>query len=177
MTKLKSTRLKNKSIVINIYNKRALELCQKMIWLIVYTIKSSIWKAKKTTPTMRNIPVVILIKIIWKTMINKGVAPMTERWSYTCHVHYLTHWLNTRPKWISHFSMGSTYFLPPMTAKFRLLKTIIKCNSHLILPTTSHMTSTLSLSLDKPHLPREKTEKTTTQALTARWVPPFQPNL
>ena len=81
----------------------------------------------------------------------------------------------TKPKSFSHFSMGSTHSLPPMIPNISTTQDsseVLPLSGDPVLPTTSHMTSTLSLSSDKPHLPREKTERATTQVLTAKGTPP-----
>ena len=84
-----------------------------------------------------------------------------------------------KPKTVSQFSMGSTHSLPPTIAKISTTQDItevLPSSGDPILPVTSHMTSTLSLSSDKPHLPREKTERATTRALTTSGTsPPTKP--
>ena len=72
--------------------------------------------------------------------------------------------------------MRSTNSLPPIIAKIPTTQDnneVLPSSGDLILLTTSQMTSTHGLSLDKSYLPRRKTGRTTTEALTARGVPPL----
>ena len=85
-----------------------------------------------------------------------GVAPMTEKWSYMCHIYVLSDSLTcTKPNPFSHFSMGLMHSLPTMIVKISTAQDnseVLPLSGDPILPSISHMNSTLSLSSDKPHL-------------------------
>ena len=88
----------------------------------------------------------------------------------------LTH---TKPKPISHFSMGSTHSLCPMIANILTNQDntkVLPTSDDPILSTTSHMTSTLSLSSDKSQLSREKLKEQQHKHLLVG-VAPLQSNL